>query len=260
MIDYSEDLSVFNPKIEQLVSLIKNARKIAILTGAGVSTLSGIPDFRGNGGIYTKEFNQLSVEQILSIDFFYAHPEIFYKWASNVWYQLENYEPNVVHKLLAVMEQKGYVKEIFTQNIDMLHQKAGNKEVYEVHGSPMHNYCTNCHRHYSYEQVAPKASKGEVPLCETCKSVIKPEIVLYGEALHAYTLKKAEEVFSRQCDLCIVLGSSLLVGPVNQLPYMASMHNSKLVIVNAQETPLDGYADLIFKDLKQVSEALLKAL
>ncbi|MDD2231551.1 MAG: NAD-dependent deacetylase [Sphaerochaetaceae bacterium] len=255
MIDYSEDPSAFEPKFKRFENALSKARYIAVLTGAGVSTLSGIPDFRGTGGIYTKQYNHLDVESLLNIDFFHQHPEIFYKWAADVWFKLENYKPNIVHETVARMEKMGVIHEVFTQNIDMLHQRAGSKEVYEVHGSPMHNYCTRCNKHYSYEQIAPTASKGEVPYC-SCGGVIKPDIVFYGEMLNPHTLQKAEEIFGRRCDMCIVLGSSLNVSPVNQLPYMAISHGSALAIVNAQDTPLDGYATFRFRDLKQTCTAL----
>lgn len=256
MIDYSEAESRFSEKFKLLSGFMDESRRIAVLTGAGVSTLSGIPDFRGTGGIYTKQYHQMNVEDILSIDFFHLHPEIFYKWAADVWFKLERHQPNIVHHTVARMERMKLIQEVFTQNIDLLHQRAGSKEVYEVHGSPMHNHCTRCRKHFSYEQVAPVASRGEVPHCDSCNGVIKPDIVFYGEALNHHMLMKAEETFGRSCDLCIVLGSSLNVSPVNQLPYMAVSHGSRLVIVNAQETPLDGYAAIRFRDLKQTCQAI----
>lgn len=259
MIDYSEDEDVFQSRYLKFEQLLKDSRYPAVLTGAGVSTLSGIPDFRGTGGVYTQQFNHLDVEEIIEINFFHRHPEIFYQWAADVWYKLEDYEPNIVHKALAEMEACGKLHEVFTQNIDLLHQKAGSREVYELHGSPMHNYCTRCHAHYSYEQVSPTAREGKVPYC-SCGGVIKPDIVFYGEGLDSHTWQKADEVFGRRCDLCIVLGSSLNVSPVNQLPYLAYRHGCPLIIVNAQETPLNGFARHVFRDLRQFSQALLTTL
>ena len=258
MNDYKEDENVFNTKFEKFIDLLKNSKRLGVLTGAGVSTLSNIPDFRGNGGIYTKKFGDLDVEQILDIDFFYKNPKIFYQWASNVWYKLEQYKPNIVHKMLALLEEKGIVEDIFTQNIDFLHQRAGSKKVFEVHGSSLHNYCTVCHKHFTYEQVSPIASKGEVPYCDSCGGVIKPDIVFYGESLNADILSRAEEVFSHQCDLCLVLGSSLNVGPINQMPVLALNNRAKLVIVNAQTTHLDKYSQIVFKDLFQFSSAMIE--
>lgn len=259
MLDYSEAPEVFNPKFELFEQRLSKSRYIAVLTGAGVSTMSGIPDFRGTGGIYTSKYEHMDVEKILNIDFFNTHPEIFYKWAADVWFKLENYKPNIVHETVARMGRLGVIHEVFTQNIDLLHQAAGFKEIYEVHGSPMHNYCTSCHKHYSYEQIAPIASQGKVPYC-SCHGVIKPDIVFYGEMLNPHTLQKAEEIFGRRCDMCMVLGSSLNVSPVNQLPYMAVQQGSTLVIVNAQETPLDDYATFRFNDLNQTCQALNKYL
>lgn len=258
-IDYSEQQQLFSEKFGRFTQMLQSKSRIAVLTGAGVSTLSSIPDFRGTGGVYTKKYGNLSVEDILHIDFFHEHPEIFYQWAGEVWFRLEQYEPNVVHRMVAMMEHKGLIDGVFTQNIDMLHQRAGSANVWEVHGSPMHNHCTVCGREYSYRDIVATASQGKVPRCE-CGGVIKPDIILYGESLDQKLLARAEEVFGYKCDLCIVLGSSLNVSPVNLLPRMAVSHGSSLVIVNAQDTSLDGYCDVRFRDLKQFSEAVIEYL
>ncbi len=255
MADYSERSDLFSKKFQQFVQLLTDSRRIRVFTGAGVSTLSGIPDFRGAHGIYTDPWHGMDVEQILSIDFFAEHPDVFYKWAKDVWYGLENYQPNIVHKTVADLESKHYIDGVYTQNIDMLHQRAGSKVVYEVHGSPMHHYCRTCGAHYSYEEIAPIVRSGKVPTCKRCGGVIKPDIVFYGENLNESILHRAWEEFSH-ADLCLVFGSSLTVQPAASFPRIAVESGAKLVIVNAQRTYLDQLASLRFTDLQQFCEAL----
>ena len=126
---YAEKEEVFKPKFEKLIELIEKSRHMTVFTGAGVSTLSGIPDFRGKHGVYNDPWQGMEVEDIISMTFFRREPGIFYKWAKDVWYRLEEYEPNIVHKTLALMQEKGLLRSVYTQNIDMLHQRAGSKNV-----------------------------------------------------------------------------------------------------------------------------------
>lgn len=260
MSEYSERDEIFEPKMEKLVDAIKKARKIAVFTGAGVSTLSGIPDFRGKHGVYNSPWRDMNVEDIISIGFFKENPKIFYEWAEEVWYHLEDYEPNIVHKTLAKMEAKGLLSSgVFTQNIDFLHQRAGSKLVYELHGSAKHSYCTNCNAFNTYEEVAPIVRRGEVPRCKSCGGVIKPDIVFYGECLNGTVLKAAETAFT-QADLTLILGSSLTVYPAAALPTLTLYRGGKVVIVNAQKTGVDKDSYLCFKDLEQVFTALDTAL
>ncbi len=251
----SETLQQFEKKFSILKPMILHAKRMTVFTGAGVSTLSGIPDFRSSKGIYSKKWEGLDVEHILSISFFMQHPDVFYTWAKEFWYHLDTYEPNVVHRTLAKLEAKGYLRSLYTQNIDMLHQKAGSKKQYEVHGSAAHHYCTNCHAHYTYEQVAPIVLKDEVPYCTACGSLIKPDIVFYGENLNSHVLGRAYEDFSHT-DLCLVLGSSLRVQPAASFPMYATQNGAPLVIVNAQQTTQDGAATLRFVDLEKAFIAL----
>lgn len=253
--DYSEEKSVFDVKIKELIELIENSRRMTVFTGAGVSTLSGIPDFRGQHGVYTDPWMGLDVEQIISMSFFRRKPDIFYKWAKDVWYRLEDYEPNVVHRVIAKLEKKGYLAGVYTQNIDMLHQKAGSKNVFEVHGSPQFHYCTKCNRQYLYEDIAPQVIRDELPVCPKCGGIIKPKIVFYEEALPSDILNRAFSDFS-QTDFCLVAGSSLTVQPAASFPVIARQNGAKVVIVNAQETYQDCDAKLHFDDLKQTFEAL----
>ena len=245
----------FEKKFNTLRAMIRGSRSLVVLTGAGISTLSGIPDFRSSSGVYAKRWNEYRVEEILSIGFFHAHPELFYEWAREFWYKLDSYQPNVVHTSLATLERKGYVRGVFTQNIDMLHKKAGSRKCYELHGSAEHHHCTNCNSYYSYASIAPIVLNGEVPRCTQCGSVIKPDITFYGENLDSLVLAKAYEMFSHS-DLTLVLGSSLLVQPAANLPYHSLQNSASLVIVNKQKTGYDRSATLQFTDLQQFGEAL----
>lgn len=249
--EFRESDEVFQQKIEKLEQMIRKAKRLCAFTGAGVSTLSGIPDFRGAHGVYTDPWHGMQVEDILDVDFFFRKPDIFYQWAKDVWYKVDLYKPTIVHTTLAKMEKKGYLQSLYTQNIDMLHERAGSKNVYDVHGSVEHHHCTNCGKYFTYREVADKVLKGEVPYCDRCGNVIKPDIVFYGESLNNDILTRAFEEFS-STDLCLVLGSSLTVQPAASFPYYATRHGAPLVIVNAQSTPQDGAADLLFKDLEQV--------
>lgn len=252
---YAEEKSVFDAKFEKLKNLISKSRRMTVFTGAGVSTLSGIPDFRGKHGVYTDPWMGLDVEEIISLTFFRKSPDIFYKWAEDVWYRLENYEPNIVHKVLARMQKKGMLDSIYTQNIDMLHHRAGSTNVYEVHGSPRLHHCTKCRKEYKYEEIAPIVHGGEVPHCSACGGVIKPDIIFYEESLDSHVLESAFRDFSHT-DLCLVLGSSLLVQPAASFPQIALQSGAELVIVNAQTTYQDANASVVFRDLKQTFDAL----
>ena len=260
MSEYSEEKNIFDKKFEELWSLLMRSKKIAVFTGAGVSTLSNIPDFRGKHGVYNSPWQGLPVETILSYDYFFSHPDIFYKWTEEVWYHLEDYKPNIIHYTLAKMEEKGMLKNgVFTQNIDFLHQRAGSKKVWELHGSARHSYCTNCNAFYKYEEIAPIVQRGEVPKCSKCGGLIKPDIVLYGENLPMSVLRQAETVFS-QADLTLILGSSLTVYPAASLPKLTTYYGGNVVIINADPTDQDKDAKLIFRDLEQTFIALDEAL
>ena len=256
--DFSESPVIFADKFEKLKKLIDNSRKMTVFTGAGVSTLSGIPDFRGKHGVYTDPWQGLDVEEIISIGFFKKNPGIFYKWAKDVWYRLEEYEPNIVHKTITLLQKRGYLKNVYTQNIDMLHQKSGSENVFEVHGSPENHHCFRCGRAYpdSYPEIAQKVRKDELPLC-SCGGTIKPDIVFYGESLNENVLSNAWKDFS-STDLCIVMGSSLTVQPAASFPLLAKRNGADVVIINACETSQDQFATLLFKDLNQTCTALYK--
>ena len=235
---------------DDFFTLLEKSRRQVVLTGAGVSTLSGIPDFRSSDGLYSKEFGQMRVEDILDIDFFKDHPDVFYSWAKDNWYNIDDVKPNIIHETLKKAEDLGYLTEgIFTQNIDYLHERAGSRKVYPLHGTLQRGYCMNCHRHYDYKYMADAVNSGIKPICSSCGGLVKPDIVFYGESLNTTTLMRAENAFS-YADLAIVLGSSLVVNPAASLPYISARSGKDIVIVNRDKTYIDDYAALKFNDLE----------
>ena len=243
--------------LEQLAVLIRTAKNMTVFTGAGVSTLSGIRDFRGINGVYKEPWHGRDVEDILSLNTFLQEPELFYGWATEFVYCLERFEPSVVHRVLAKLEEKQLLKALYTQNIDLLHTKAGNKKVFEIHGSPALHHCMKCRMEYSYEEISPMVLGGKVPYCDRCGGLVKPDIVFYGESLNEELLDKGFTDFENS-DLVLVLGSSLTVQPAASLPMAAKYGGADIVIVNNQPTNLDSSAVLTFNDLKVVFDYLEK--
>jgi NAD-dependent deacetylase len=258
--------------ITALCGLIKNAKHCIALTGAGVSTLSGIRDFRGKNGLY----KEMDAEKIFDIGYFYKDPSFYYSHAKNFIYDLEEKQPSIVHTTLGALEAKGYVKAVITQNIDLLHTKGGSRRVIEIHGSPAVHYCPKCQSGAKAEQAALDGSeaikaggfmdfyeaaaivqKDELPKCKKCGGVLKPAITFFGESLPVQALTAAESE-SRQADLMLVLGTSLTVYPAAGLPQVTLRSGGKIVIVNNMETPLDGYAELHFDDLGTTFEEVRK--
>ncbi len=249
-----------NVMYDEFFKLLKNSRRQAVLTGAGISTLSGIPDFRSSDGLYSKEFGHMRVEDILDIDFFKAHPDVFYSWAKDNWYRMETFEPNIIHRTLKKAEDMGYITEgIFTQNIDFMHERAGSRKVYPLHGSLKRGFCMNCNSYHEYDEIKKLVHEHTVPQCTTCKGVIKPDIVFYGEGLDASILSRAESAFYN-ADLVLVLGSSLIVNPAASLPYISARHKKDIVIVNRDDTYLDSHARLRYRDLRTFFEAFSQYL
>lgn len=241
--------------LEQLALLIRTAKKMTVFTGAGVSTLSGIRDFRGINGVYKEPWHGRNVEDILSLDTFRKEPELFYGWATEFVYCLEKYEPSVVHNVLAKLEKQQLLKALYTQNIDLLHTKAGNLNVYELHGSPSLHHCMKCRAEYSYEEISPMVLGGKVPYCDLCGALVKPDIVFYGESLDENLLNRGFSDFEK-ADLVLVLGSSLTVQPAASLPMAAKYGGADIVIVNNHPTILDSSAVLTFEDLNEVFQYL----
>lgn len=226
-------------KIEKLRELINKSNNIVFFGGAGVSTESGIPDFRSKDGLYNQKYDY-PPEEILSHDFFINHTEEFYKFYKDKMNSLK-YEPNITHIKLAKLEQEGKLKAVITQNIDGLHQKAGSKNVYELHGSVLKNYCMKCNKFYDAEYVF---NSKDIPKCE-CGGIIKPDVVLYGETLDEYTLTKSIEMISN-AELMIVAGTSLMVQPASGL--LNYFRGSNLVLINRDTTPYDNIANLVINE------------
>ncbi len=243
---------------ESFWEAFKSSDDNAVFTGAGASTLSGIRDFRGKDGVYSQPWKGYDVEDILSIPFFMRDPSIFYSWAREFCYCLDRFHPCIVHTVLAKLEQKGMIGGIMTQNIDVLHQAAGSKNVLEVHGSPSKHHCLKCRKTFGYDEIAPIVMKGEVPHCD-CGGVIKPDIIFYGESLDEDTLDACFE-WTRRCKIMLVLGSSLTVQPAASIPLYAWRAKAKICIVNAQPTPLDSIAAWHFDDLRMFFEEIDKRL
>ncbi len=225
--------------LNTLQSWIDESERIVFFGGAGVSTESGIPDFRSVDGLYNQKF-EYPPETIISHSFFERNPEYFFRFYREKMLPL-GFAPNITHKTLARWEKEGKLLGIVTQNIDGLHQKAGSKRVYELHGSVLRNYCRNCHKFYPAEFV--KEARG-IPRC-TCGGIVKPDVVLYEESLNEDTLIKSIQAIE-QADLLIVAGTSLTVYPAAGL--IRYYHGSRLVLINRDATGYDDYANLVFHE------------
>lgn len=223
-------------QIARLKEWVDASDNIVFFGGAGVSTESGIPDFRSVDGLYNQQY-KYPPETILSHTFFMAEPEEFFRFYRAKMLALDA-QPNAAHLKLAEWERMGKCRAVVTQNIDGLHQKAGSKEVLELHGSVLRNYCMRCHKPYDVRDIA--AGIG-VPKCE-CGGIIKPDVVLYEESLDSYTINKSVE-YIRNADILIIGGTSLAVYPAAGL--IDYYRGNKLVLVNKSETPADRRADLV---------------
>ena len=237
-------------KVEKLKAIIKQSNNIVFFGGAGVSTESGIPDFRSKDGLYNQKY-AFPPEEILSYEFFMQNTEEFYKFYKDKMNSLK-IEPNVTHYALAKLEKAGKLKCVITQNIDGLHQKAGSSNVAELHGSVLRNYCITCGKAFNAEKVFNSTN---IPRCE-CGGIIKPDVVLYNEPLNKYTVERAIEAIEN-CDLLIVGGTSLTVYPASS--YLIYFRGENLVIINKSETEYDEKASIVINDsLGIVFEEIMK--
>lgn len=227
-------------QLEQFLQWVEESDNIVFFGGAGVSTESGIPDFRSVDGLYNQQY-KYPPETILSHSFYRRNPEEFYRFYRNKMLCLDA-EPNITHIKLAELEEKGKLKGIVTQNIDGLHQKAGSKNVMELHGSVLRNYCERCLEFMSAEDILK--SEG-VPKCPVCGGPVKPDVVLYEEGLNQKTLQDAVYYISH-ADMLIVGGTSLAVYPAAGL--IDYYNGNKLVLINKSATPMDARADLLIQD------------
>lgn len=223
-------------KLEQLRQWIAESDNIVFFGGAGVSTESGIPDFRSTDGLYNQEYDY-PPETILSHTFYVRKPEEFFRFYRNKMLYPQA-KPNAAHRALAKLEQEGRLKAVITQNIDGLHQAAGSRRVLELHGSVLRNYCERCHRFYGLEAV--QNSKG-VPRC-ACGGRVKPDVVLYEESLDARTMEEAAQAIL-DAQMLIVGGTSLNVYPA--AGFVNYYRGNRLVLINKSATPFDAKADLV---------------
>ena len=226
-------------EIETLKQWVNESSRIVFFGGAGVSTESGIPDFRSVDGLYNQKF-EYPPETIISHSFYEKRPEYFFRFYREKMLPL-GFEPNVTHKVLARWEQEGRLLAVVTQNIDGLHQKAGSKNVYELHGSVLRNYCVRCGKFYPAEYV--RDADG-VPRCE-CGGVVKPDVVLYEENLDEDVISGAVSAIAR-ADMLIVGGTSLTVYPA--AGFLGYYRGKRLVLINRDPTPYDRHADLCIHD------------
>ena len=226
-------------QLETLKQWIQESNRIVFFGGAGVSTESGIPDFRSVDGLYNQKF-EYPPETIISHSFYEQRPEYFFRFYREKMLPL-GFEPNITHKVLARWEQEGKLSAVVTQNIDGLHQKAGSKRVYELHGSVLRNYCIRCRKFHSAEFV--RDADG-VPKC-TCGGIVKPDVVLYEESLDQDTIEKSVRAI-QSADLLIVAGTSLTVYPAAGLIHY--YRGNRLVLINRDATQYDHYANLVFHE------------
>jgi NAD-dependent deacetylase len=244
-------------KIERAARLIRQSRHMVAFTGAGHSTPSGIPDFRSpDSGLWEKD-NPMLVASIWS---FRLNPKTFYDWIQPMLDLLHNAAPNPAHVALAELEELGILKAVITQNIDNLHQRAGSRRVYELHGHIREATCVRC---YKETPVDPRLEQllrdGRVPRCD-CGGVLKPNVILFGEQLPIQVLNAAMEE-ARRSDLILVAGSSLTVTPAADIPFLAVDSGAKGIIVNFQPTPFDSRADVVIHDdVTEVLPRLVEAL
>ena len=241
-------------KIKQLVELIKKSRQIFVLTGAGISTKSGIPDFRSGTGIYSKY-----PEIVFDIDVFHKDPSILYNLMFELAPIVLNAKPNDAHFCLKKLEEMGKINLIATQNIDMLHEKAGSTRVANLHGSMKTFTCIRCNKKYPLEYVMEFIKKKEIAKCE-CGGVLRPDFVFFKEPLPEDALLRAQKA-AKEADLIIVIGSTLAVFPAGYIPMYGITRGTPLVIITKGETALDNYATLkIEEDIVESRKKIMEQL
>jgi NAD-dependent deacetylase len=247
-------------KIKEAATLLKKAKHAVALTGAGISTPSGIPDFRSPGSGLWNRSDSMSIASIWG---FIEYPQGFYDWMKPLAKKLVSAHPNPAHRALADLETMGMLHAVITQNIDNLHQKAGSKRVLEVHGHMREATCVRCfHMVPAIPLVEKFLADGDVPTCEVCGGVMKPNVVLFGEMLPVRVMYEAD-LESKQCDVMLIIGSSLEVAPASDLPLIAKKNGASLIIVNKSSTIVDSQSTVVLRDdvatvLPLVVEAIKK--
>lgn len=240
-------------KIDLFAKLIDKSNSIVFFGGAGVSTESGVKDYRSEDGLYnTVRQYKVPPETILSRSFFFNNPEIFYDFYYN-YFLNTSAEPNKAHLALAELEKTGKLKAVITQNIDGLHQRAGSKNVIELHGTVLDHHCVKCNASMSFEQV--RSLRGQVPKCEKCGGLVKPCVVLYEEPLDENVINSAVDAIS-SADLLIIGGTSLSVYPA--AGFVRYFNGENVVLINRDETHFDSSATLVFRE--KIGEVLSEAI
>jgi len=231
-------------KQTDLHSLIEASNRLVVFTGAGISAESGIPTYRGDDGVW----NKYDPAKYAEISNFLADPAYYWSFFREIRYPvLRDATPNPAHLALATLEQRGKLKAVITQNIDGLHQEAGSKRVLELHGNTRRITCMDCGTTCSLEEVHTRLQEVFPPTCQACQGVLKPEVVFFGESLPPDVLDDAVDE-TRNCDLFLVVGSSLVVQPAASLPPLAVQSGAALVIINRDPTPQDHLARLVFHE------------
>ncbi len=244
--------------LARAAALIRGSRYLVALTGAGISTPSGIPDFRSEGSGLWAIYDPMEVASIWA---FSRRPEAFFEWVRPLARMILEAQPNPAHYALARLEAAGFLKTLITQNIDELHQKAGSRRVIEVHGHLREATCIRC---YQKVPAAPHLEAflrdGTIPRCARCGGVLKPDIILFGEQLPARAFLMAQQE-ARRSDVFLVAGSSLEVAPAGDLPILAKAHGARLILINLSPTAADRYADIrIWGDVAEVLPRLVDAV
>lgn len=238
-------MRAFDQRLDEIASLLRYAQYAVAFTGAGISTPSGIPDFRSpDCGLWT----QVDPMAVASIYGFRQNPRAFYDWVHPLALRTLEAQPNAAHIALADLEKAGYLRCVITQNIDMLHTRAGSKVVYELHGHLREATCTHCFKIYGAEVILPHfLQTREIPHCHDCGGVIKPNVILFGEELPYAQLAAAREA-ARRADVMLIIGSSLEVAPASELPVLALRNSARLVTINLEPTPLDSSACIVIRE------------
>jgi NAD-dependent deacetylase len=231
--------------IEHAARLFKQASYVVAFSGAGISTDSGIPDFRSPESGLWQGVDPMAVASIYG---FKRDPGAFYDWVRPLTHTTVNAQPNPAHLALAQLEMMGYLRDIITQNIDMLHTRAGSRCVHELHGHMREATCIQCYAVFDGAPILDQfLQDGLVPHCSQCGGVLKPNVILFGEQLPIRTLQAAQEA-TRKCDLMLIVGSSLEVAPASEIPILASRTGARLIIVNLEPTSIDSLAEVVIHD------------
>lgn len=232
---------IYSEQVARLAELIKEHDNVYVLTGAGISTDSGIPDFRSPGTGIWEKVDPIAVS---SVDVLHENPRLFYEAGFSRFAKISSAEPNIGHEILAQMEEKGFIKGIVTQNIDGLHVKAGSKNVWEVHGHLRTGYCLGCKKKYPFEELVQQVELKRIPpVCHNCYSMLRPDVVLFGDPMPTFFFELQHKLQS-ECDFMLVAGSSLVVYPVADLPRLTG----KISIINRQPTSYDQKAEIVIRE------------